>query len=124
MRYLLTLGSNAPDAASQMGRAQRWLDSHFTVAASTGVYRSKALNGTSADYLNMIVEVDSELLAREITEMGKQFERECGRTPQSKTLGCVEMDVDLVRAGSVILRPVEYTRAYFLQGLPLLTAKV
>lgn len=116
-RYLLSIGSNAPSALQLMERANAWLLSRFVIVRSSGVYSSKAINRHSPDYLNMVVKVDSDLSTAEMAALGKQFERECGRTPLSKSRGCVEMDVDIIQADNVILRPVEFTRQYFLTGL-------
>jgi len=115
--YLLSIGSNAPSASRLMERANAWLLSRFVNVRSSGVYSSKAINRHSPDYLNMVVRVDSELSTAEMVALGKQFERECGRTALSKSRGCVEMDVDIIQANNVILRPVEFTRQYFLIGL-------
>lgn len=92
----------------------------FDNVESSGIYTSKACNGVSPDYLNMVVRVSSSLPSVEMVALGKDFERECGRTPDSKQRGCVEMDVDVVQVDNVILRPDEFARAYFIHGLKLL----
>ncbi len=119
-RYLLSLGSNCPGAPSMMERAERWLRLTFGAVESSGIYSSKACNGVSPDYLNMVVAVSSSLPPASVVALGKEFERQCGRTPQSKSSGCVEMDVDVIQVDNVILRPDEFTRAYFLRGLSLI----
>lgn len=118
--YLLSIGSNTPDARALMERAGRWIASEFRLLGSSGIYSSPALNGRTADYLNMVARVSSAMSVGEMTACGKEFERLCGRTPQSKGRGAVEMDVDVVQADSLILRPEEFTRSYFTRGLDLL----
>lgn len=118
--YLLSIGSNCPGAHLMMKRAAGWLGSNFAVTGSSGIYSSAALNPAAGDYLNMVVRVESALPPAEVTALAKAFEAECGRTPQSKLRGCVEMDVDVVQVDAVILRPVEFTRPYFMQGLGLM----
>lgn len=120
MLHLLSIGSNTPDAPALMARANDWLTASFRVTQSSGIYSSKATNGHSPDYLNMLAEIDSDLTVTELTAKAKDFERLCGRTPQSKARGEIEMDIDLIKSGNVILRPVEYTRQYFLTGLQLM----
>jgi len=120
--YLLSFGSNCPEGVSMMARAEQWLHEHFADVTTSGVYRSKALNGTSADYFNMIARGQSALPVTEVAAMGKAFERECGRTPASKACGCVEMDVDVIAVDRTILRPEEFTRTYFRKGYELLPA--
>lgn len=115
-RYLLSIGSNCPDGAALMARAERWLAANFTAIASSGIYRSRALNGASADYYNLVARGDSPLSVTEVTALGKEFERECGRGSESKLRGCVEMDIDVIAADRTILRPEEFTRGYFRRG--------
>lgn len=100
-----------------MKRAAGWLKGNFAVTGSSGTYSSAALNPAANDYLNMVVRVESALPPAELTAMAKAFEAECGRTPQSKLRGSIEMDVDVVQVDAVILRPLEFTRSYFMQGL-------
>lgn len=120
MRYVVSIGSNCPDAELMMQRADRWLNEHFSIIDSSGVYSSKALNETSSDYLNEVVILESAMSITEITAAAKNFECVCGRSKQSKSNGSVEMDIDIIQADNTILRPAEFTRAYFLTGLSLL----
>lgn len=103
-----------------MARAEQWLREEFSLLASSGVYSTPALNGHSPDYLNMVVSIRTPLSITALTAAAKAFEALCGRTPESKLRGSIEMDVDIIRADNTILRPVEYTRPYFLHGLSLL----
>lgn len=99
-----------------MTRAAAWLDASFSSVETSGVYSTQALNGTSPDYLNMVAAVETDMTAERLAAFGKEFERECGRTPDSKITGIVEMDVDLIQFGRVILRPQEFLRRYFTEG--------
>lgn len=99
-----------------MAAASEWIAANFNAAISSGVYSTKALNGRSPDYLNMVVRVQTSLDAEQVITLGKAFEEKCGRSAESKKKGIVEMDVDLVQYGKIILRPEEFTRTYFLTG--------
>lgn len=123
MRYLLSIGSNAPGCRQFMERAMQWLAENFTDIESSGIYSSPALNGTAADYLNLVARGNSELSPTDLTAAAKAFERQMGRTPDSKLRGTVEIDIDIIAAGQTILRPTEYTRSYFLRGLSLLSER-
>ena len=120
---ILTFGSNCQERERMMDIAAKWIDSTFGTAVSSGVYSTQALNGKSPDYLNMVVRVVTDLSAEQLINLGKEFERRCGRLPESKLTGIVEMDVDLVRYGNVVLRPEEFTRAYFMTGYEKILAK-
>ena len=113
---ILTLGSNCHAKQEMMVAATEWLARNFGQAISSGIYQTQALNGISPDYLNMVVRIQTELPAEQLIQLGKEFERSCGRTSESKRRGIVEMDVDLVKYGKTILRPEEFTRTYFMTG--------
>ncbi|MDE6512794.1 MAG: 2-amino-4-hydroxy-6-hydroxymethyldihydropteridine diphosphokinase [Muribaculaceae bacterium] len=121
MRYLLSIGSNAPGCRQFMQKAMQWLAENFTDIESSGIYSSPALNGVTADYLNLVALGNSELSPTDLTAATKAFERRLGRTPESKMRGEIEIDIDIIAAGQTILRPAEYTRSYFLRGLSLLS---
>lgn len=106
-----------------MAIAADWIAKTFGKADSSGIYSTNALNGKSPAYLNMVVRVRTELSAERVIAVGKEFERLCGRTSESKACGVVEMDVDLVQYGEVILRPEEFTRSYFMTGFERISAK-
>ncbi len=122
MRYLLSFGSNAPGRETFMKRAGEWLAGNFTNIETSGIYSSPALNGKSADYLNMVARGDSELGITALTDAAKAFERSQGRTAESKLRGAIELDIDIIAAGATILRPVEFTRPYFIRGIELLNS--
>lgn len=123
MRYLLSLGSNCPDGMQRLRQAEAWLIENFSDVETSGIYTSKAFNGVSADYCNMVARMSSGLTVTQLTEMAKDYETACGRTPASKIRGLVEMDIDIVAADRTILRPDEYTRPYFTRGLSLLPVR-
>lgn len=106
-----------------MTRARLWLKSAFTGVQLSEIYSTHALNGQSADYLNMVARVRTSATLPELTALCKAFEEECGRTPESKQRGSIEMDVDIMKFGGDVLRPAEWSRPYFTLGLSQLTDK-
>lgn len=118
--YLLSLGSNCQDGELRLQRAHEWLCREFDCVHTSGIYTSRAMNGLSPDYFNMVARIESSLTVTDLNAAAKAYETACGRSPQSKSRGVVEMDVDIVAAGHTILRPEEYTRSYFTRGLAML----
>lgn len=100
-----------------MARAEEWVHATFSNVESSGIYATRAMNGVAADYLNLVARGDSDMTAAQAIAAGKAFEAECGRTPQSKRRGSIEMDVDIISAGEEILRPAELSRPYFIEGI-------
>ncbi|MDE7387820.1 MAG: 2-amino-4-hydroxy-6-hydroxymethyldihydropteridine diphosphokinase [Muribaculaceae bacterium] len=114
--YILSIGSNTPDRFERMDQALKWLHGEFTDVTTSDVYSTSPLSGIGGDYCNMVARVSSPLSASAIIRKAKEFEAICGRTPHSKQLGCVPMDVDVVQCDATIIRPMEFTREYFMKG--------
>lgn len=114
---LLSIGSNAPDAPEIMARTRQRICTLLNEAECSDIYSTKALNGHSPDYLNMVAAGTTELSASALTSLCKEIENENGRSPQSKQRGVVELDIDLVQYGSVVLRPTDLMRQYVRKGL-------
>lgn len=121
-RYTLSIGSNAPDKAARMAAAKQWLADAFTDVVCSEIYTSAPISGIGPDYANMVAQVSADADTPRMIELGKEYERSCGRTPQSKVLGSVPIDVDVVICNGEIVRPAEYARPYFRRGYDSLSA--
>lgn len=122
-RYLLSIGSNCPDADAKMEAVREWLVRTFDGVMLSGVYSTKALNPSKPDYLNLVARADSNLSPTEMVAAAKEFEIRQGRSPESKNRGIVEMDIDVVQVDNTVLRPDEFSRNYFMEGFKRLNEK-
>lgn len=113
---ILSLGSNSHDSNEQMRRCIHWLQNTLQVTAKSTVYRTAATNGKDADYTNAVVAVGTSMPIDQLNGLMKQYERECGRTPQSKSLGSIPIDIDIVIFNGQIIRPKDFAQTYFTLG--------
>lgn len=113
---ILSLGSNSHDSNEQMRRCIHWLQNTLQVTAKSTVYRTAATNGKDADYTNAVVAVGTSMPIDQLNGLMKQYERECGRTPQSKSLGSIPIDIDIVIFNGQIIRPKDFAQTYFSLG--------
>jgi len=58
--------------------------------------KSADFSGKGAFYWNVVVKFKSRLPIKEIKTLMESIESSCGRRKQSKELGCVSMDLDLL----------------------------
>ena len=58
--------------------------------------KSADFSGKGAFYWNVVVKFKTRLPIKEIKTLMKGIESSCGRLKQSKELGCVSMDLDLL----------------------------
>ena len=113
---VLSIGSNSADREAQMTNCIAWLRGIATLTKLSSVYISPASNGKDPDYLNAVAEIATALTHPELTKMLKDYERQCGRTPQSKALGSIPVDIDIVMWNGEVLRPKDFAQYYFAKG--------
>lgn len=100
-RVFLGLGSNMGDRLDNLRSAVSRLPD---VVAVSSVYETEPVGGPSgqAPYLNLVVELDTELEARELMEIGRSLERDVGRV-RTVRWGPRPLDVDvLLVEGTVV----------------------
>ena len=113
---VLSIGSNSADREAQMTNCIAWLRGIATLTKLSSVYNSPASNGKDPDYLNAVAEIATALTHPELTKMLKDYERQCGRTPQSKALGSIPVDIDIVMWNGNVLRQKDFAQYYFAKG--------
>ena len=80
------------------------------------VYNTQATNGIDADYLNMVVIADCNDELDIILEKFKNYEAISGRTLQSKIIGVIPIDLDIVIWNNNIIREKDFNQKYFQIG--------
>jgi 2-amino-4-hydroxy-6-hydroxymethyldihydropteridine diphosphokinase len=103
-RAFLGLGSNLGDRRGQLRRAVQALPD---VVAISPVYETDPLGGPvdQPPYLNVVVELSTELTPRQLLEVAQRLEAEAGRV-RTERFGPRTLDVDvLLVAGEVVDDP-------------------
>ncbi|MGN0228835.1 MAG: 2-amino-4-hydroxy-6-hydroxymethyldihydropteridine diphosphokinase [Muribaculaceae bacterium] len=113
---VLSIGSNTRNSQEMIDRCVQWLGSSFVLIACASVYSTPAINGKDADYLNTVAVIASSLPMVELSAMFKDYEKQCGRTPESKLLGAIPIDIDIVVWNGDVVRPRDYCQEYFQIG--------
>lgn len=128
MRYILSIGSNTPEASQLMQAAIERLRRELRVVAASSVYTSDAVGskaGIAPPYLNAVVAVDTPLDVAALNRLLKSIEQASGRDrsdAEAQRRGLVAMDIDIVIAGYApdgapqVLRPLDFHRPYFQRG--------
>ena len=87
-----------------------------TVLDATPPFADPDDNRPSAPYLNIIACIATELDYDSLRLRFKVLEREAGRTPSSKDVGLVPLDIDIVVFNGEVKRPADFDRLYFQHG--------
>lgn len=121
-RVVISIGSNSEDCQTQMELAIQCLKSAFSNVTASAAYETPALNGKDAPYLNAVAVGETEMTFEEATAFLKQWEKSCGRTPESKLKGVIPIDLDIVVWNNEIMREKDYSYSFFTQGYNQLIA--
>lgn len=115
-RLVISIGSNSNDREWQMKNCIAWLKSQLRSVNVSTVYNSKAANGKDPDYLNAVMTAKCRADYDEINGTLKKYEAICGRTPLSKAIGDIPMDLDIVMWNDEIIRDKDFRQEYFQTG--------
>lgn len=128
MRAFLGLGSNLGDRMCTLARAVAGLPD---VAAVSSVYETEPVGGPEGQppYLNIVVQLETDLSPRDLLEVGQRLEAAAGRVRDVR-FGPRTLDVDVLLVGEMVVdepdlvvpHPRMYERAFVLIPLAELTA--
>ena len=103
MRGYLGLGSNEGDRLANLRAARDLLARRVQLVTTSSVYETEPQGEVTdqADFLNAVLEIETELEPHELLDLCKQVERELGREPGGVRHGPRPIDVDLLLLGSL-----------------------
>ena len=118
--YLISLGSNTPDAPQQLQQAFRWLASIGTLCKVSHIYTTPDIKNPQApSFHNAVALVECDREHDAMNALTKEYEHSMHREHGT---GRVIIDLDVVTCDNEVLRPRDYTATYFVIGLHALTA--
>lgn len=113
---VISLGSNSNDRSVQMDNAVLYLKSIFDGVSYSTIYETQALNGKDAPYLNAVAVANTDLSIVDATKMLKEWECKCGRTIESKLVGSIPIDLDIVVWNGEVVREKDFSCDFFTRG--------
>lgn len=113
---VISIGSNSHDRDWQIKHGIEWLKHNLSNFRISSVYNSEAVNQRDPDYLNAVISAGTRKNLDEISQLLKQYEMVCGRTPASKLEGNIPMDIDIVIWNGDVLRQRDFAQQYFQRG--------
>lgn len=113
---VISLGGNMPQTNSFLLEAFVWLRKYIHNIRTSEIYSTRPLNGVGNDYLNAVVIGETELSINDVNSQLKQYEKEFGRTSESKIKSQIPIDLDIVVYGSRIIRDKDFNQEFFQIG--------
>ncbi|MGI8610321.1 MAG: 2-amino-4-hydroxy-6-hydroxymethyldihydropteridine diphosphokinase [Candidatus Dormibacteria bacterium] len=110
-RVYLGLGSNLGDRGAQLAFARRRLEECGVrvVAASSEEVTTPIGGVEQPDFLNQVLEADTDLTPTELLHAAKSIEAEAGRRPDGVRWGPRELDIDILLYDGSVLQTDELT---------------
>lgn len=115
-KVVFSLGSNCDDALVEMNKCIAWLTSLLTVINVSHIYETAALNGKDKNYLNAVFVGYTDMQYELVKTLMKEYEKSQGRTPESKALGVIPIDIDVVMWNEEVMRNGDFMQTYFQIG--------
>ncbi len=112
-QVVLLLGSNHLNRETMLREARRRITELLNGSRWSTVIDSPDVKGVGDNYINQVVVGETLQSLEELTFSLKEIERGLGRTPRSKEVGIIEIDIDCVIFNDAIIRPGDYTKPYF-----------
>ena len=100
-RCYLNVGSNIKPLVN-IGAALEWLRTEFSVRSISRIYQSPAAGFVGADFLNLAVEIQTELSLSELHHCLKGYEFSHGRSLDSEKYSSKSIDMDIVTYGDYV----------------------
>lgn len=110
---IICLGSNVADKEQRVRAAARHFGTLIHDISTSGLCVSDDYTGLGESYVNMVVSGSTALSLDELIGESRAYEAAHGRTAVSKPSGIMPIDVDIVVFDGRILKPEQYSRAYF-----------
>jgi 2-amino-4-hydroxy-6-hydroxymethyldihydropteridine diphosphokinase len=126
VRAYVGLGSNVGDRLGKLRAATRALEERdgISVTSVSGVYETDPVGPAQPDFLNAVVEIETDVAAEELLRIFKDIEADLGRVVRERW-GPREIDLDLLVYGNaqidsddlVVPHPQIATRVFVLAPL-------
>lgn len=118
---VISLGSNLPCAADILDDTCRRIAAVAAILRSSGCYFGPDDTGRGPRYANAVLEIVTDLTPDGFREFARGLEAAAGRTPESKLLGIMPLDIDVVIWDGDVVDTHDRFRPYFIKGYSLIS---
>ena len=120
-KALLSLGANTPDKRQRLADAMTTIAQIAHIEAETPIYETPAEGSVATlPYANALLLIETSAEYEELRATFKEWERNAGRTPESKAQGVIPLDIDIVVWNEQIIKERDMEFEYMKLGMKLL----
>lgn len=115
-KLVICIGSNTANREEIIEKTIERLDCLLSDTRQSSVYECASHSGIGAPYINTVISGATNLSYEQVRTITKNLEIEMGRTPQSKEIGVMPLDIDIVLCNDKIIHPRDYELYHFRHG--------
>jgi 2-amino-4-hydroxy-6-hydroxymethyldihydropteridine diphosphokinase len=110
MKYHLSLGANIGDLETNLAKARARLEKNgVRIVSASSLYRTEPVGCSGHPwFLNQVIEVETDLIPRELLGLAKRVERAMNRLPGPPNAPR-PIDIDILLSGETLLRTERLT---------------
>lgn len=117
MELVVSIGSNCGNRIANVSDALNKIKEILgTGAVDSGLYETPCAIKTGHSYVNCVVKGEYSGNVRVLDAIFKEMELAAGRNPECREKGEVPLDIDIVMAGSEVLKPWDFNQKFFKKG--------
>ena len=113
---VISIGSNCGHREEAIHKALTWLSDILKDFRFSDIYETPPAGNSTSRYLNCVAAGFYPGNVNDLQNLCKTFERESGRNEECRKTGSVPIDIDIVVAGDIVLKPWDYRQEFFLKG--------
>lgn len=120
MKCIVAIGSNKL-RTNNMQFARQQLMKHFPGIRFSAEEETMPIgNIPMASFSNQMAVFNTEWKVEEVKRLLKEIEKQAGRTIEEKQQGVIRLDIDLLIADNVVLKPADMKYDYIQRGIKML----
>ena len=117
-KALLSLGANTPDKKQRLADAMATIAQIAHIKAETPIYETPAEGSVATlPYANALLLIETSAEYEELRATFKEWERNAGRTPESKAQGVIPLDIDIVVWTDQVIKERDMEFEYMKLGM-------
>ena len=120
-KALISLGANTTDKKQRLADTIVAIAQIAFIEAQTPIYETAAEGSVATlPYANALVLIETSAEYEELQATFKQWERNAGRTAESKAQGLIPLDIDIVTWNDHVIKERDMEFEYMKLGMKLL----
>lgn len=122
LKFVICIGSNTPCRTEIIGSVVERIAELCRIVFKSSMYEAPDESGLGAPYVNIVLSIEPSMTIDDFRNELKSLELQYGRNENSKSIGVMPLDADIIIWDGEIIDRYQYSREYFRIGYLEITA--